>query len=195
MDVLSCMTGVTRFIQYSSDVSSADELPTIAGRPTLIKYDKTEDDEQLLNPAFWEQFDYALMEEPGKAIGKWEVVGVVYAYAGLEILRPGDRSSVSNVERLYAANNSTKEAGGEEVVFDSEDVKEAMDKRADVGVAGKESRSLADIKARLVFGEINRFRIVGLLRDTVRLVTGGWWVGPRMEPAIRILKRVKSPVS
>jgi len=28
-------------------------------------------------------------------------------------------------------------------------------------------------------------------RNTVRSVTGGWWVGPRMVPRIRILKRVK----
>lgn len=179
MDVLSCMTGVTRFLQYPSDFSTTHELPTIAGKPTLINYDKTEDDEELLNPAFWEQFDYALMEEPGKAIGKWDLVGVVYAYAGIEALRPIDESSVPNVERVYAANNSTKE-GGEEVAFHSEDV--------------KGTRSLGDIKARLVFDEMNRFRIVSLLRDTVRLITGGWWIGPRMEPAIRILKRVKTPV-
>jgi len=29
------------------------------------------------------------------------------------------------------------------------------------------------------------------LRARVRRLTGGWWIGPRMEPRIRILKRVK----
>ncbi|KAL3306287.1 Alg9-like mannosyltransferase [Colletotrichum asianum] len=29
------------------------------------------------------------------------------------------------------------------------------------------------------------------IRDKVRSLTGGWWAGPRMEPRIRILKRVK----
>ncbi|KAH0422692.1 Alg9-like mannosyltransferase [Colletotrichum camelliae] len=29
------------------------------------------------------------------------------------------------------------------------------------------------------------------IRKKVRLLTGGWWAGPRMEPRIRILKRVK----
>lgn len=64
MDVLSCMTGVTRFQQR----------PELAPYVHLT-YDKTENDIQLLEPEFWAQFDYALMEEPGKAIGKWETVG------------------------------------------------------------------------------------------------------------------------
>jgi len=33
-----------------------------------------------------------------------------------------------------------------------------------------------------------------LVRDAVRGVTGGWWIGPRMEPKVRILKRVKEPL-
>lgn len=33
-------------------------------------------------------------------------------------------------------------------------------------------------------------RVAGL-RDRVRAVTGGWWVGPRLAPKIRILRRVK----
>ncbi|KAH8675551.1 glycosyltransferase family 22 protein [Xylariales sp. PMI_506] len=31
------------------------------------------------------------------------------------------------------------------------------------------------------------------IRDTVRRLTGGWWVGPRMEPRIRILKKMRAP--
>ncbi|KAJ3948269.1 alpha-1,6- mannosyltransferase [Colletotrichum fioriniae] len=38
---------------------------------------------------------------------------------------------------------------------------------------------------------LGRGLVVKRLRDFVRSVTGGWWVGPRMEPRIRIMKRAK----
>ncbi|KAL2358110.1 Alg9-like mannosyltransferase family-domain-containing protein [Cryomyces antarcticus] len=63
---LACQTGVTRFLQADGWV-----------------YDKTDDKAQLLHPAFWERFDYALVERPEKAIGKWEVLETVYGYAGV----------------------------------------------------------------------------------------------------------------
>ncbi|GJC80209.1 Dol-P-Man:Man(7)GlcNAc(2)-PP-Dol alpha-1,6-mannosyltransferase [Colletotrichum liriopes] len=38
---------------------------------------------------------------------------------------------------------------------------------------------------------LGRGLVVQRVRDWVRRLTGGWWVGPRMEPRIRILKRTK----
>lgn len=38
---------------------------------------------------------------------------------------------------------------------------------------------------------VGRGAKVAALRDRVREITGGWWVGPRLAPKIRILKRVK----
>ncbi|KAK1467905.1 Alg9-like mannosyltransferase [Colletotrichum cuscutae] len=38
---------------------------------------------------------------------------------------------------------------------------------------------------------LGRGLVVKRVRDFVRGVTGGWWVGPRMEPRIRIMKRAK----
>lgn len=181
MDVLSCMTGVTRF----------QEMPARA-----VVFDKEEDQDTLLRPAFWEQFDYALMEEPGRAIGRWDVVATVYAYAGLEILRPGNdgRRAGEGMESVDQANSVTKEEGG----VGSEDVRGMVDpeprmteQRVDV-----EARNLGDLKARLLlpFGQMSRFETYTLVKDAVRLVTGGYWIGPRMEPAIRILRRVKDPL-
>ena len=183
MDILSCMTGVTRFQQLPSP-------SVLNGRPTLINYDKTENETTLLDPAFWAQIDYALMEEPGKAIGKWDVVDTIYAYSGIEFLRPGDGSSFSeNMERVYAANNITVEHDGKEEAPGSEEVKNAV-------VAGEEERrSMEDLRAKLLLEEMGRFGTFNLLRDGVRTVTGGWWVGPRMEPRIRVLKRVRDDVS
>jgi alpha-1,6-mannosyltransferase len=38
---------------------------------------------------------------------------------------------------------------------------------------------------------LGRGAVLKQFRDTVRGLTGGWWVGPRMEPRIRILKRLR----
>lgn len=137
------------------------------------------------------------MEEPGKAIGKWEVVGTVFAYAGIEILKPGDGSSFGeSLERVYDANNVTKYVDGEEKPPESEDVVEGLED-GNVGRDSKdekERRRLEGLKAKLLFEEMGRFGTFNLVRDAVRSVTGGWWVGPKMEPKIRILRRVKEPL-
>ena len=123
MDVLSCMTGVTRFQELPSRNVPLSKLPVINNRTVQLFYDKTEDEEVLLTPAFWEMFDYALMEAPEKAIGKWQVVGTVFAYAGIEILRPGDGTGFGeNLERVYEANQVTHFVDGEEKAPDSRDV-------------------------------------------------------------------------
>lgn len=194
MDVLSCMTGVTRFQEIPWRGLNQASFPLINGRPVALHYDKTEDEDVLLRPEFWDQYDYALMETPERAIGKWEIVDTVFAYAGIEFLRPGDGSSFSELmERIYAANNITVEHDGQETAPNSQDVKDAVDSNADLelGKPDAENQSVANLKARLRAEEMDRFGTFNLLRDTIRLATGGWWIGPRMEPRIRILKRVK----
>lgn len=125
------------------------------------------------------------MEEPGKAIGKWEILDTIYAYTGIEFLRPGDGTSFSeNMERVYAANNITVEHEGKEEAPGSKEVRDA------VGGGEEERRTMADLKAKLLMEEMGRFGTFNLLRDGVRTVTRGWWIGPRMEPSIRVLKRV-----
>jgi alpha-1,6-mannosyltransferase len=192
VDVLSCMTGVTRFQEIPWRDLQDDELPIINERRTRIVYDKTEDEEELLVPEFWEKFDYALMEEPGKAIGKWEVVETVYAYAGVELLRPGDGSSFGeNMERVYAANNITKEEDGKEKVPGSEDINEVIEGVAELDSA---KNHVGELKTKLLLEELGKFGTYKLVRDAVRQVTGGWWIGPRMAPRIRILKKVRGPL-
>lgn len=77
MDNLACQTGVSRFQQT---------------RPTWV-YDKTEDEQSLLDPMFWQRFDYVLAEKPEKVIGSWQPIGVVKGYAGVT-LRPGEDDDV-----------------------------------------------------------------------------------------------------
>ncbi|KAN0122145.1 glycosyltransferase family 22 protein [Hyaloscypha variabilis] len=196
MDVLSCMTGVTRFQELPSGNIPLSKLPVINNRTVQLFYDKTEDEKKLLNPAFWQKFDYALMEAPEQAIGKWEVVGTVFAYAGLELLRPGDGSSFGeNLERVYEANQVTKMVDGEEKAPESSDVVHELEE-GNPGARSsddEERRAKEDLKAKLLLEEMAKFGTFNLVRDAVRGVTGGWWIGPRMEPRIRILKRVKEP--
>jgi len=95
MDTLSCMTGVTRFLQ----------IPQTGTHGTRWFYDKTEDEERLLHPSFWNQFDYVLAERPEKAIGGWEVMYTVEGFTGFSTLRPGQglrhsRNTIASLRRL-----------------------------------------------------------------------------------------------
>ncbi|KAI1213805.1 glycosyltransferase family 22 protein [Annulohypoxylon truncatum] len=135
-DVLSCMTGVTLFGQhpyYPNDPRPANEI--------TFNYDKTEDEDTLRNPSFWEKFDYVLAENPSKVIGPWETVGVVEGFTGVELVRPN------------------KPLGS--------DVESGQDR---------------------VFG---RGALVRRVKDTFRTLTGGWWVGPKMEPKIYMLRKLR----
>ena len=81
MDTLACMTGVTRFMERA---------PPVLGdaQGAFWMYDKTEEEEKLLDPLFWEGFDYALAERPERVIGSWHVLSTVEGYAGIAIMRP-----------------------------------------------------------------------------------------------------------
>ena len=81
MDTLACMTGVTRFLERAppalDDAQSA-----------FWVYDKTEEEETLLDPLFWEKFEYTLAERPERVIGSWHVLSTVDGYAGVALMRP-----------------------------------------------------------------------------------------------------------
>ena len=90
MDTLSCMTGITRFLQMPS---SSDGIPHQLNRSSLWIYDKTDKESELLHPLFWDNFDYSLSERPGKTIGAWENIDIVKGYSGIGIVRPGEELS------------------------------------------------------------------------------------------------------
>ena len=87
MDTLSCMTGVTRFLQISHPQNNSS-----SHEHTLWLYDKTENEMELLHPSFWERFDYVLAERPEKAIGGWEVLHTIEGFTGVRLVRPGEAS-------------------------------------------------------------------------------------------------------
>ncbi|KAL9119229.1 MAG: hypothetical protein Q9187_004218 [Circinaria calcarea] len=90
MDTLSCMTGVTRFLQIQPTIDS-----TVARTRNTWIYDKTEDEANLLDPVWWDRFDYVLAERPEKIIGSWEVVDTVNGFAGLRVLKPDEFSGAA----------------------------------------------------------------------------------------------------
>ena len=83
MDTLACMTGVTRFMERA---------PPALGdaQGAFWVYDKTEEEEKLLDPLFWQGFDYALAERPERVVGSWHVIGTAEGYAGVAIMRPDE---------------------------------------------------------------------------------------------------------
>lgn len=153
MDTLTCMTGVTRFMEKPP--------PVLESEGPFWVYDKTEDEPKLLDPLFWEGFDYALAESPERIIGSWEVLETVEGFAGVGIVKPGDDVK-EGVEWPMVEKVCQK-------AF--EDVKERMD----FGRLG--------LCANGLYGQVQ-----GSARERV---TRGWWVRMKMEPRIRILRKEK----
>ncbi|GKZ38840.1 dolichyl-P-Man:Man(7)GlcNAc(2)-PP-dolichol alpha-1,6-mannosyltransferase, partial [Aspergillus brasiliensis] len=126
---LACQTGVTRFLQHPSTSS-----PLFSESLTPWHYDKTEDETTKSSPAFWSQFDYALVEpgeetekilaasESASASGSWEVVDTVDGFAGLRIVRPGDEADAEIHYASQISELSSKEEGNtsEEAEYSSE---------------------------------------------------------------------------
>lgn len=82
LDNLSTQTGITRFLQHPSSSK-------VGARHWI--YDKSDNATALLNPSWWEQFDYAIMGSPQLAIGSWDVITTIYGLGSFRILRPAER--------------------------------------------------------------------------------------------------------
>lgn len=176
MDVLSCMTGVSRFQQdaptppfyhvllssashSSSSNRSIPDTPIKGNQAIQYVYDKTEDETLLLTPEFWTQFDYVLAESPERVIGKWEVVYIAYGYAGLEFLRPSMGQS-DEAEEMWK------------------------------GVDGASCGALLDVLAEEA-DSMGMNGVLTVIRVGIRRwVTKGWWIGPWMKPMVHILRRI-----
>ena len=159
MDTLACMTGVTRFMERAPPV-----LDDTQGAFWI--YDKTEEEEKLLDPLFWEGFDYALAERPERVIGSWHVLDTVDGYAGVAIMRPDEDPEQA-----------------------SEDVRALRDLWAESRWRKKDG---IGTNARMWMREITLGRVGGVIR---MFVTRGWWVRMKMEPRIRVLERAMMPGS
>lgn len=145
---LACQTGVTRFLETPAEPRTL--YPPDSPQPMVQTwhYDKTEDEAVKSAPAFWDRFEYILVEggeeERVRDVSglRWEGVKTVGGFGGVKVLRPGQEPRES------------------EGVFMSRFV----------GVYG--------------------YRVYEGIRGLGRSVTRGWWVEVRMEPKIKILRRI-----
>lgn len=201
MDILSCMTGITRFQEKPVHTNGSVEGGTI------WRYDKTEEEERLLDPIFWQQFDYVLAESPERVIGKWEIEETVDGYAGVMLLRPGEaldeqtkwtyNGADAPLSRLLHIRN-LKDAK-EEVRWMRRQIQRiALDMVHRFRTGGLKTRALDSWNQ--IRQEIEVLRKLGWDEASVRVkmwsyegarryLTAGWWVKPRMEPKIRILRK------
>ncbi|KAI9662291.1 MAG: dolichyl-P-Man:Man(7)GlcNAc(2)-PP-dolichol alpha-1,6-mannosyltransferase [Bathelium mastoideum] len=165
IDTLAFHTGATRFLeQPPPDSALASSLlvgsegrggrGSGGGEAIRWSYDKTDEKfypDTLRSVAFWDRFEWALVEEPARAIGAWEVVETVYGYAGVRLL-----------------------GSGEKLEFEED------------GVGVLLQRGLGE-------GKVGSWMWKGWkgMERMGRGVLGGRWVGIRMEPKIRILRRLR----
>ncbi|KAL6906851.1 glycosyltransferase family 22 protein [Trichoderma evansii] len=96
-DVLTCMTGLTLFGQNPHGLPPTLNATSSSSFSPILFFDKTESSEVLHNQDFWSQFDYVLMEDPSLVLGTWDTIGQIYGYDGIEILRPGQVVSVTEM--------------------------------------------------------------------------------------------------
>jgi alpha-1,6-mannosyltransferase len=190
MDVLACMTGVSRFQQdfptlpishYLTSIlltsSTTSSSPKGGSLPIRFRYDKTEEPSTLLDPLFWTQFDYVLAEHPETVIGRWNIVDTIYGYSGIEFLRPGAISR-SGIDNRHEAGNVWEEMGGQA---------DMSSNRPENGMA-ENGKGVTVLK--VFYSEVDRLGLYGAVREgTRRWITKGWWIGPKMEAKIRIMKR------
>ena len=160
MDTLACTTGITRFMEKPPPPLLGDDE-----NAAFWVYDKTEDEQKLLDPLFWKEFDYALSERPERVIGRWEVLEAVEGFAGVGILRAGE-DDVKNKATMGSRSSLMK------VWHDRKWNRASL--IHDLQELAKAAWSEAEIFLK-------------------QYVTRGWWFEIKMEPRISILKREKGP--
>ncbi|KAF2459979.1 Alg9-like mannosyltransferase family-domain-containing protein [Lineolata rhizophorae] len=163
---LAAQTGVTRFLERRRGVSVLGQPPNAITMPIWL-YDKTEDAERLIDPAFWAAVDFALVEQPLQLIGLWEPVDAVYAFAGVDLLRPGQRADADEA----AADPARAEAHPPGVVS---------------GYRVRAVAKLCDVAATVWDWAEPALR---------EKVARGWWVRVKLRPKVWIMKNRKGHIS
>lgn len=170
IDVYSCMTGVTRFIENAPVTSNTTEIPD--SQKIQWIHSKVEDPEALLTPEFWDQFDYVLTSSPERVIGSWEPISTIYGISG-HLIQKG-YSGIQDVENT--------EPGSSLRVMENKwgfEVEKILRDRGWRGI--------------LEMGTQEWIALYEKLREAGRKYTKGWWVGPRFEAKVWILERIHNP--
>lgn len=190
---LACQTGVTRFLQQGSGRGRGRDSDSGSGSnwDWEWEYDKTENETVKSSPSFWAGFDYVLVEAGGDEEERvvnasrsgasspssssssssdndddgdgrnpleWEVVDVVWGFAGIGVVRPGQVGSGGG-------------GGG--------------------GNGGDGGRRIEEDVIRSILGSEGVRAWRGGREFARRFLTRGWWVEGKMEPKIKIMRRVE----
>ncbi len=196
LDVLSCMTGVSRFQQenptpppwdgFMTAFANSADFPgpyDLEASQAEVYYSKAEDEELLLDPEFWAGFDYALAAEPGRVIGNWDASPPIFGYGGMEFLRSGQDLLANYDQEIFdaLADLVGKWEGN------------AGDPRYDPPCKGEYEEGVVQAGCYRQHPLLSKIGMYGIVREaTRRFVTHGWWIGPRWEPKIYVLER-RSP--
>ena len=83
IDNLGYQTGAVHFVEIGLPLNKSDD-DVGNHADTVWAYDKRDDPTLLADPAYWNNFDYALAEYPEDVLGSsWTPVQAVYAFAGI----------------------------------------------------------------------------------------------------------------
>ena len=169
MDTLTCMTGVTRFSERRPPPLADIGGPREQGQGTFWLYDKTEDEETLLDAFFWEKVDYAITERPERVPGQWIVLDTIYAFGGMRLVRIAQEDLPRPQEALEAAWG---------IGFDIwQHVRRMWERRAWDPTVTDDFALLAT-------------RLYDTAQGIIATrITTGWWLEMKMEPRLRILQK------
>ncbi|KAJ9615708.1 alpha-1,6- mannosyltransferase [Cladophialophora chaetospira] len=188
---LALQTGVTRFLSTPTSTNSNFSLKG-HDRPTLYLpgsrdgtvpalstktrtkwlYDKSDNETDFLTPTFWAQFDYVVVEDPGRVIGAWDIVDKIAALGSPRALRP----DVGRGLLVLGGKEARREDDG------LGRLAEAM-----YGEWAKKAYGIVHDIVREGYG-LDRF-----LGKRVSL-SFGWWVHAGLETKLYILKRAQSGI-
>lgn len=164
-DVLSCMTGVTLF-----GVAGGDNVPTrhkfVTDAEVVLARSVTEEDEE---------------EEEDNRPSTWLILDKTEDDSLLV-----DRNFWLRFDYLLMEDEKVVKGGKWETVA----VVEGLS-----GVQILRPGSTTEESDPIGVKRVGRGARLYDLRNWVRQLTGGWWVGPRMQPKIHIMKRVKDTTS
>ena len=82
------ITGHDRPINYLPGGADGSRLALSSKTRTQWIYDKSDNQTEFLTPTFWAQFDYVVVEDPGRVIGRWDVVDKIPGLGRPSVSRP-----------------------------------------------------------------------------------------------------------
>ncbi|KAL3476401.1 alpha-1,6-mannosyltransferase subunit [Aspergillus californicus] len=170
---LACQTGVTRFLQHPS---TPHQIPDQDSASTWAwTYDKTDTPDLKSNPRFWSQFTYAVLE-PAEA-EKLQTLSASTSGASF--------GSDYNIRAQYTIDLEWEDV---ETIYGFAGLRVLKPGESSEGGNGYGTFEEGILRRLGADGVVH---ILKAVRERARSLTGGWWVEGRMEPRLKILRRIQ----